>query len=303
MFAKSLLAGRLAKIFLGLLGFFLAISLLSFEIPPLQAKALPDSDPEDGSDVDLVDLSIPPQPEAASVEDSTSSTPISTADIGWAFTYGFWQGGISLVSNWEEASPAHGRVDVIANAGLIRAHAPRMLEIIVAAAIAHQASDIKDRPFGVDAVEEFWIDHIDSDASVGIAQLRPDEVEEWMPALTNCDLLDPQNAVMVMTAKLMAADQYTRDTYGDMLPTDRYMLLALVQNTSTQEMMVQTIDHFALDAHYDWVAMLDTELGAERDWREQLRLVLLQVDWLVEQGWETPWDLDVDYWRIIAFGN
>ena len=54
------------------------------------------------------------------------------------------------------------------------------LELLVAASIAHQASEIRDRPFGTDLVEEFWRLHMKANASVGIAQLRPEEVVYWL---------------------------------------------------------------------------------------------------------------------------
>ncbi len=229
--------------------------------------------------------------------------PPETAEITWRVTYSIWQGAVSSISDWAETPPAHGRIDVEINAAKIRAVAPRLLELMVAAAIAHQASDFKDRPFGTDAVEGFWVDHVDPDASIGIAQLRSSEVVEWLPELAGCDLMDPYNAIMIMTAKIAVADRYMRDVYGDLPITDRYMLLALVQNTSDRTAMQQTIDYFVHDAGRDWETMLQSELGQQRDWREQLRLILLQVDWLIEQNWQAPPGVDLEYWRRVAFDS
>jgi hypothetical protein len=297
---------RRVKLLIGLAGCILILALLDIRTAPLvnsqagspmQDELAAERDAQHGAEQPNTDLIGDSQPEPNRIPAATAS------DMRWLVTYGFWQGGISSVSNWDDVSPAHGRSDVEAHAEKIRAVAPRMLELLVAAAIAHQASDLKDRPFGTDAVENFWVDYVDPDASVGIAQLRPSEVAEWFPELAGCDLLDPYNAVMVMTAKLTAADSYIRKTYGDLPVTDRYMLLALVQNTSDRITMKQTVDYFVHDAGRDWEVMLLLEEGQQRDWREQLRLILLQVDWLIEQNWSTPPDLDLDYWRVTAFGT
>lgn len=195
----------------------------------------------------------------------------------------------------------HGRQDVAANSELIRRYAVRDLELIVAASIAHQASDVKDRPFGADAVESFWLKTINPDASVGIAQLRASEVVYWAPDLVGADLLQPEVAIRVMTAKLDKANRYLNRAYPDVDATDRYMLLALVQNDSSEIAMRNTIDAFFQGAGRDWTAMLSTSQADSRDWTEQLRLVLIQLDWLVIQGWEKPEGLDRDVWAGIAF--
>ncbi len=195
----------------------------------------------------------------------------------------------------------HGRQDVLANGELIRRFAVQDMELIVAAAIAHQASDFKDRPFGADAVETFWLDNVDADASVGIAQLRASEVVYWAPELIGADLLDPEVAVRVMTGKLEKADQYIRRSYPDASATDRIMLLALIQNDSSEIAMHNTVDAFFVTAGGDWETLLLLDEAKSRDWSEQLRLVLVQFDWLVSQGWQKPAGVDRDRWAQIAF--
>lgn len=216
-------------------------------------------------------------------------------------TYTLVQNPISLLSLPGGGSLAHGRQDVLANSELIRRFAVQDMELIVAAAIAHQASDVKDRPFGADAVETFWLENVNPDASVGIAQLRASEVVYWAPDLIGSDLLEPEVAVRVMTAKLEKAVHYISRTYPDVTTTDRYMLLALVQNDSTEIAMRNTIDAFFVTANRDWEAMLSSDQAKSRDWNEQLRLVLVQFDWLVSEGWEMPAGIDRDRWALIAF--
>lgn len=101
----------------------------------------------------------------------------------WVFVYDLWQTGISSLSGLGPISPIQGRRAVIQHAEEIRLWASSDLELLVAASIAHQASDFKDRPFGTDAVEAVWRALIDDNISVGIAQLRRDEVATWAPYL------------------------------------------------------------------------------------------------------------------------
>lgn len=222
-------------------------------------------------------------------------------DEDWNARYKLWQESITYSS--DVGAFAHGRRDVMYNAALIRYWAPQSLELLVAASIAHQGSDIKDRPFGTDLVEEVWREYINANASVGIAQLRPEEVVYWAPSLIGQDLLQPDVAVRVMTAKLSKANRYILQTYGRVSETDRLMLLALIQNTSTEVTMRRTIDFFFQDAGQDWSKMLASDEAETRDWREQLRLILVHVDWLISAGWEQPADLDRDLWSQIAFAK
>ena len=124
-------------------------------------------------------------------------------------TYLLWKEGISTsTSALGAVAPAHGREDVLTYADAIHASVSMDLELLVAASIAHQASDIRDRPFGTDLVEEFWRQHMKANASVGIAQLRPEEVVYWAPELVGQDLLAPEVAIRVMAAKLSKANHY-----------------------------------------------------------------------------------------------
>lgn len=216
-------------------------------------------------------------------------------------TYTLVQNPVSFFSAPGIDPFVHGRQDVLANSELIRRFAVKDLELIVAASIAHQASDFKDRPFGADAVETFWLDNVDSDASVGIAQLRASEVVYWAPELVGADLLDPEMAVRVMTAKLEKADHYIGRTYPDVSVTDRIMLLALVQNDSTEIAMRNTVDAFFVTASGDWETLLLLDQAKSRDWAQQLQLILVQFDWLVGQGWEKPDGINRDRWAQIAF--
>ena len=111
-------------------------------------------------------------------------------------TYLLWKEGISTsTSALGGAAPAHGREDVLTYADVIYASVSVDLELLVAASIAHQASDIRDRPFGTDLVEQFWRQQIKTNASVGIAQLRPEEVVDGAPELVGQDLLAPEVAI------------------------------------------------------------------------------------------------------------
>jgi len=219
--------------------------------------------------------------------------------------YGVWQAAITYLSSLGGVSSPllHGRTDVVTNADLIRRYAPDHLELMVAASIAHQASDPKDRPYGTDAVEKM-VALIDSDQSVGIAQLRPGEIEEWAPALAGRSPFEPDVAIRVMAAKLQDTEQYIvwqAAEHGRISPTSRFMLLALAQNCSERSQVRRTVDAF-FEYRGSWDAMLrDPQFGSL--WTQQLRLVLVHVDWLIAQGWELPEGVDLDEWRQRAFAE
>lgn len=220
----------------------------------------------------------------------------------WMWVYGLWQWGISSLSSLGPISPIHGRIEVLTHADTIRRWAPDDLELIVAASIAHQASDFKDRPFGTDALELVWRELVDDNISVGIAQLRQAEVVHWAPYLDGSDLLSPETAIRIMAAKLSQANAYIVRHYPQVSDTDRCMLLALAQNTTSYAAMRSTVDHF-FAAGEDWYQMLVDDEDLQRNWRLQLRLVLVHVDWLVQQGWPLPEGLDLLYWSRIAFSE
>jgi len=174
---------------------------------------------------------------------------------------------------------------------------------MLAASIVQQASDPKDRPYGTDAVE-MVAGLIDPNQSVGIAQLRPGEIQEWEPALAGQSRFDPDVAIRVMTGKLADAERYIRlqgMEYGSTSKTSHFMLLALVQNCAERSQMEQTVDSF-FEYGGSWEQMLgDRQYGGL--WNEQLRLILLHIDWLILQGWELPEGVDLDEWRRIAFAD
>lgn len=229
---------------------------------------------------------------------------VSSENQTWRATYLLWKEGISTsTSALGAVAPAHGREDVLTYADAIHASVSMDLELLVAASIAHQASDIRDRPFGTDLVEEFWRQHMKANASVGIAQLRPEEVVYWAPELVGQDLLAPEVAIRVMGAKLSKANHYILRTYSAVDPTDRLMLLAIVQNTSNEPAMRGTIDYFFQGSKRNWNEMLYSAQGERLNWRKQLRLVFLHADWLLSQGWETPDGLDRTRWAAVAFSE
>ncbi len=221
----------------------------------------------------------------------------------WVFIYDLWQLGLSSLSGLGPVSPIQGRRAVLEHADEIKLWAPEDLELLVAASIAHQASDFKDRPFGTDAIEEFWRKLIDDNISVGIAQLRRDEVATWAPYLDGADLLTPNLAIRVMIAKLKQTNTYILYRAPKIPDTDRYMLLALAQNTASADAMRSTIDFFVDVARGEWATMMTSERAQALDWQEQLRLVLLHMDWLIEQGWPAPDGLDRYYWSRVAFAD
>ncbi|HSJ52622.1 MAG TPA: hypothetical protein VLC52_02660 [Anaerolineae bacterium] len=222
-----------------------------------------------------------------------------------ALRYDVWQAGITYYSGVGTVTPPllHGRSDVVTNAESIRRFAPQHLELMVAASIAHQASDPKDRPYGTDAVE-MVAGLVAPNQSVGIAQLRPGEIEEWVPALAGRSRFDPDVAIRVMAGKLMDTEHYIRSQdieYGSTSRTSHFMLLALAQNCAKRSQMEWTVDSF-FKYGGSWEQMLrDQEHGAL--WTEQLRLVTLHIDWLILEGWELPEGVDLDVWRQTAFAD
>lgn len=51
----------------------------------------------------------------------------------------------------------------------------------------------------------------------------------------------------------------------------------------------------------DWLQMSTDDEDLQRNWRLQLRLVLVHMDWLANQGWPLTENLDLIYWSRIAF--
>jgi hypothetical protein len=51
-----------------------------------------------------------------------------------------------------------------------------------------------------------------------------------------------------------------------------------------------------------WDQMLSDQQHGDK-WKQQLRLMVLHIDWLILQGWELPEGVDLDYWRRTAFAD
>lgn len=249
----------------------------------------------------------PPELDYATLWEWSLPEPIGPGndpkDEQWYTTYEIWKWSISSLSALGPIAPIHGRQEVVNHTEEIKWWAPDDLELLVAASIAHQASDFKDRPFGTNVLESVWREMVDDNISVGIAQLRREEVIYWAPQLRGLDLLTPEVAIRVMTAKLSQTNHYILQHYPMVEPTDRYMLLALAQNAASFPTVANTVTYFFEVAHGNWQVMLDSERGQEQDWREQLRLVSLHAEWLVEQGWPIPPGLDLESWSRIAFSE
>jgi len=229
------------------------------------------------------------------------------ADRLWLARYLLYQGLISRGSGVvqlteggylaeEDGTPLcllHGRADVVANAAAIRGYAlwyPDVPPVVVAAAIAEQASDV-ERAFGVDMLERTalglpgW-----EDMSVGIAQIRPTEAISL--GLGMADLFDPDIAVLGMYAKMQAGLNRIaaqEDPDAPLSVTERTMLLALAQND-----LGSVDDYFVVDG--DWHRLLGMHNHARI-----MRYFLVHLDWLVENGWEAPEEVDLGWWRRIAF--
>lgn len=172
--------------------------------------------------------------------------------------------------------------------------------LIVAASIAHQAGDIVDRPFGSDAAERGLL-LVRPNASIGIAQIRPSELKYYAPDLVGNEeaLFDPVVAARIMSAKLAYADSLLQDPkYKGISTTDRYMLLAIVQNSDNPGGMPKVFDAFIANG-MNWGRTLRNEEG----WTGQVRSVALHMQWLLGNGYELPAGLDMDYWLRNAFSD
>jgi hypothetical protein len=191
----------------------------------------------------------------------------------------------------------HGRNDVETNTDTIRRMAPQELELIVAASIAHQASDPKDRPYG-----SSFIDYVGK--SQGIAQLRPGEIDRWAPKYTGGSPQDSEVAVAAMAGKLDYANNMIfaaqAGTGRSISKTDQYMLLALTQNCAEEAQIQKTVSTF-FAAEGNWGVVFGTDYAINHDWKEQLRLMILHIDWLLLNGWTLPQGVDIWDMREKAF--
>ncbi len=53
----------------------------------------------------------------------------------------------------------------------------------------------------------------------------------------------------------------------------------------------------------DWAKAFDSGFAKDKDWKEQLRLVVLHLDWLLMNGWDLPDGVDLSYMREQAFSD
>ncbi len=191
----------------------------------------------------------------------------------------------------------HGRSDVLNNADLIRrvaAEYPAVAPVMVAAAIAEQASDV-ERIFGLDILEQTTLFLPGKEnMSVGIAQIRPTEAVSLGIALDPMDLFDPEIAVRGMVAKYRVTNEHIDSNQNPGAPlslTERYMLLSLGQNSPG------VADDFYAAAG-NWAVLLGQNNNAR-----VMRYFLVHLDWLLANGWELPEDVDLDFWRKVAFSS
>ena len=197
---------------------------------------------------------------------------------------------------------AHGRQDVRSYRATITALAvdfESVAPIMTAAGIAHQASDFKERPFGCDVCDEAWAGLgklLGKDTSKGIAQLRQGEIEQLVGPGANP--YDPTDAVKGMYAKLGQANAEISAHDRSIGMTDRYMLLAIRQNSYAGN----PIGYFFGDGNASWGSMMANPHYGD-SWTFQLRQVLLHLEWMVAQGWELPEGVDLQQWQQIVFGE
>jgi hypothetical protein len=171
--------------------------------------------------------------------------------------------------------------------------------IMTAASIAHQASDIVERPFGCVVFDEAQAGLgilLGKDTSKGIAQLRQQEIEQLVGP--GADPYDPTDAIKGMYAKLAQANAKISAYDSSIGMTDRYMLLAIAQNSNAGN----PIDYFFGDGSREWSEMINREKYGD-NWTFQLRQVLLHLEWMVAQGWELPEGVDLQQWQQTVFGE
>ncbi len=215
--------------------------------------------------------------------------------------------------------PVHGRADTVNYREDIfkitqeycgEAPCSELDATLVAAAIAHQASDPIDRPFGTswgDEFTEFLYEQgvTSRSPSIGMAQLTDGELVKLRNAgyLNDCsgnDPYDPEVAIYGMTAKLHQANDtlilYER-SHGQLPPTDRMMLLAIAQNEGS------SVVHAFYNADRDWDKLIRENKSVDKreTYARNLRYMALHIDWLVATGWPWPKEIDMNRWRQAAF--
>lgn len=236
---------------------------------------------------------------------------VSATDAAWVRRYQLYQALITAGSApllqlgasddaTEEPSLTlrllHGRADAQNYATFIEAEGrnyPAIPPILVAAAIAEQASDI-ERVFGIDVLEQTALAFPGlENMSVGIAQIRPREAQ-MLGLGEGINLFNPEIAIRGMYAKMAHANariEHLQDPEAPLALTDRYMLLSLAQNS-----LSKVDEFFALDG--DWDVILQQDNNAR-----VMRYFIVHLDWLLLNGWALPAGVDLDYWRACVFST
>jgi hypothetical protein len=262
----------------------------------------------------------PANPQSFNRYTYVNNRPLSYIDSSghapWQANYVLWKLGLNILSSEAARHFAHGRQDVRENFGPIIGISATYgaSPLVVAASVAHQASDV-ERAFGTDVIESIAT-YLKPNQSVGIAQLRPWEHWAWSSGTSpdpndlgyvegvngNRLSLHPIAAVLGMSQKIAMQD-YTLgqlSAHGlSMSQTDRFMLLAIGQNCSRWNQFTHVVSAFG-QHQGNWSNILSVEPKGYA-WQEQLRFILLHIEWLLENGMALPEGLDLDYWRRIAF--
>jgi len=178
----------------------------------------------------------------------------------------------------------------------------RIPPISLAAGIANQGNAFT-RPYNIDFVELCLINLPDSQftglgASVGVAQITPDEMYLYLPGCDQECLFDLQKSIEMMAAKLFSANGYLPVSID---PTDRLMVLALAQNSgvgparSFVEMSGDWQRIYELYNHggYAW---------DQGDWDQLEKILNITIN-LSEQGYPLPEGVDLERWRNISQSN
>jgi hypothetical protein len=66
--------------------------------------------------------------------------------------------------------------------------------------------------------------------------------------------------------------------------------------------MEKTVDTF-FDEGRRWDRAFESDYADKKDWKEQLRLIVLHIDYLLFHGWELPDGVDLNYMREQAFSD
>jgi RHS repeat-associated protein len=223
----------------------------------------------------------------------------------WQLNYFGYSARAMLFSSRSFGYWMHGRQTVASNAGLIRGEVTADRQLTVAAFVSQQDSEMfGERAFGTDVFERLFVasGRSNKEVSRGIAQLTPSEMETYAPELAGADLWNHQNAIRGMAAKVDYIDQYISGAAsangGSISWTDRFMLLAICQNTGKVEDAQYRVDYY-FQKGGKWADVF-MERG---DLQETLREVVVQIYWLLSQGWALPEGVDLEQMKRDAFAD